>query len=100
VLEVSPAFAVLESATGVVPTVSGTAQVGWSHPGGVLEVALTLPPNALAKLRLPADSPAEVTVDSVAVEHAEGVAVIGTRAGQVDLRIGAGHYELRVVAPT
>jgi alpha-L-rhamnosidase len=96
VLEISPAFTVLESASGVVPTVSGTAQVGWSHPGGVLEVALTLPPNSLAKLRIPANSPVDVTVDSVAVEHADGVAVAGTRAGQVDLRIGAGHYELRV----
>ena len=96
VLEISPAFAVLESASGVVPTVSGTAQVGWSHSPGVLEVALTLPPNSLAKLRIPANSPADVTVDSVALEHADGVALIGTQAGQVGLRVGAGHYEFRV----
>jgi alpha-L-rhamnosidase len=96
VLEISPAFSVLESATGVVPTIAGTAQVGWSHAGDALHVSLKLPPNSLAKLRLPAKSTADVTVDSVDVDHADGVAVESSQNGQVGLRIGAGRYELRV----
>jgi alpha-L-rhamnosidase len=96
VLEISPAFSVLESATGVVPTIAGTAQVGWSHAGGAVHVSLKLPPNSLAKLRLPAKSTADVTVDSVDVDHADGVAVESSQNGQVGLLVGAGRYELRV----
>jgi alpha-L-rhamnosidase len=96
VLEISPAFSVLESASGAVPTVAGTARVGWSHSGGDLDVDLSLPPNALAKLSLPANSAANVTVDSVAVDQAEGIAVESSQARTVNLRVGAGSYAIRV----
>lgn len=96
VLEISPAFGVLERASGVVPTVAGTAQVGWSRSSSELDVTLTLPPNSLAKLSLPAKSTADVTVDSVAPEHAEGVEVASSKSGQVNLRIGAGRYNILV----
>jgi alpha-L-rhamnosidase len=96
VLEISPAFSVLDRASGIVPTVAGTAQVGWSRAGSELSVALTLPPNSLAKVSLPARSVSDVTADSVAVEHAEGIKVSSSGQGRVNLQIGAGRYALRI----
>jgi alpha-L-rhamnosidase len=96
VLEISPAFSVLDRASGIIPTVAGTAQLGWSRSGSQLDVTLTLPPNSLARVSLPARNVSDVTVDSVAVEHAEGVELSSAPQGQVNLRIGAGRYALRV----
>jgi hypothetical protein len=50
----------------------------------------------LAKLSLPADSATNVTVDSVPVDRAEGIAVESVLAGTVNLRVGAGSYSIRV----
>ena len=70
--------------------------MGWSRAGSELDVALTLPPNSLAKVSLPARSVSDVTVDSVADEHAEGVELSSAGQGRVNLRIGAGRYALRI----
>jgi alpha-L-rhamnosidase len=96
VLEISPAFGVLERASGTIPTVAGTAQLGWSRSGSGLDVDLSLPPNSLGKLSLPARSVSDVTVDSVSVEHANGVKLSSSEQGVVNLVIGGGRYSLHV----
>jgi len=115
VLQVSPAFGLLDTASGIVPTIAGSASLGWSHPGGgggdgggssgggggsvgrgPLSFSLTLPPNSLASVVLPAQSPSAVTVDSSPVDRAEGISLVGSGDGTVTLRVAAGTYEMEV----
>jgi hypothetical protein len=95
VLEIAPAFGVLDSASGAVPTVSGTASISWARSRD-LHVALKLPPNSQAVMRLPAKSPASVTVSSVPVEHVDGISVESSQDGEVSIAVGAGSYELDI----
>ncbi len=96
VLDITPAFNVLDTASGAVPTMSGTASVGWARSSAGLHVALSLPANSLALLRVPAPSPASVKVGGLPLEQAEGIAVEGSGNGEVSFWVGAGSYELDV----
>ena len=95
VLEIAPAFGVLASASGAIPTVSGTASISWARSRD-LHVALSLPPNSQATMRLPAKSPASVSVSSVPIEHVEGISVEGAHDGEVSIVVGAGSYEFDI----
>jgi alpha-L-rhamnosidase len=96
VLEIAPAFGVLETASGAVPTMSGTASVSWARSSAGLHVALSLPANSRALVRVPAPSPASIKAGPVPIEHAEGISVEGSGDGEVSLWVGAGSYELDV----
>ena len=60
---VAPPSAGLDRAEGSVPTVAGPVQVSWQRRGKGMTMALTVPANAAATVRLPA---------SVALERARG----------------------------
>lgn len=96
VLDIAPAFAVLDSGSGAVPTMSGTASISWARSRAGLHVAVSLPPNSEALMRLPAESPASVKVSSVPIEDVEGISVASSNDGVVALRVGAGSYEIDI----
>jgi hypothetical protein len=98
VLEISPAFSLLDACSGAVPTMSGTASVAWARSSAGLHVALSLPANSAALVRLPAASPSSLKVSSVPIEHVEGIKVAGSKDGVVTLQVGAGSYAIDVSA--
>jgi alpha-L-rhamnosidase len=95
-LEITPALGALDSASGSVPTISGPASIGWSHTGGDTHLDLTLPPNSLALLRLPASNTSQVMVGTTPVTHTDGITVLGTSDGILTLRVGAGTYAFEI----
>jgi alpha-L-rhamnosidase len=95
-LDISPAFGLIENAHGTFPTFAGTGAVGWSRSGGPLSVDLTLPPNSAAHLRLPATSDANVTVDKSPLSRSEGVKAISASNGELMVRVGSGSYTFNV----
>ncbi|MGO9344444.1 MAG: family 78 glycoside hydrolase catalytic domain [Acidimicrobiales bacterium] len=97
VLEIAPAFGVLDFASGAVPTMSGTASVSWARSRAGLHVAVSLPANSQALMRVPASGPTSVKVGPVPIEHVEGISVESSENGEVRFWVGAGSYELDVV---
>jgi alpha-L-rhamnosidase len=89
---VSPPSAGLDRAEGSVPTVAGPVHVSWQRRGKGMTMALTLPVNAAATVRLPAGAPSSVRESGGAVTAAPGVTVLSTAAGVVVLSVGSGTY--------
>ncbi|MFZ0668567.1 MAG: family 78 glycoside hydrolase catalytic domain [Acidimicrobiales bacterium] len=95
-LDITPAFSVLQRASGAIPTVAGTASVAWTQSSSAITLALMLPANSSATLHLPASSSSAVSVDSGPVHTADGISVIGAGGGEVTLAVGAGTYQFDV----
>jgi len=89
---VSPPSAGLDRAEGSVPTVAGPVHVSWQRRGKGITMALTVPANAAATVRLPADAPASVREGGAAAATAPGVGVVSAADGIVVLRVGSGTY--------
>jgi alpha-L-rhamnosidase len=97
VVTVTPPSGGLTHASGTFPTPSGVYSVAWQRTGSATTVALGVPPNAAAHLRLPGASLAKVTENGVSVAHVAGVGATSSE-GAVVLTVGAGRYHFR--APT
>jgi alpha-L-rhamnosidase len=89
---VAPPSAGLERAQGSVPTVAGPLQVSWQRRGKGMTMALTLPANAAAMVRLPAGAASSVQEGGTAAGHAPGVTVVSAADGVVVLSVGSGSY--------
>ncbi len=89
---VSPPSAGLDRAGGSVPTVAGPVQVSWQRRGKGMTMALTVPANAGATVRLPASAPASVREGGAAAARAPGVTVGSAADGVVVLSVGSGTY--------
>ena len=96
VLEIAPAFDVLDTASGAVPTLAGTAYVSWGKARSSLHVSLSLPANSLGLMRLPAKNPASVKMNSVPIEHVEGISIESSLDGEILVRVRAGSYALDI----
>jgi alpha-L-rhamnosidase len=94
VLDISPPPGRL-NVSGKVPTTAGTAAVGWRRAGPTSELALVLPPNASARVHLPASHPRSVSEGGRPVSRVAGVTVLGSRRGRVTLSVAAGSYRFR-----
>jgi alpha-L-rhamnosidase len=95
---VSPPTTGLTSASGRIPTPRGAVSVAWQRPagaGGAWTVGLTVPPNAVATLTLPAATVRSVTEAGRSVGHDAGVRVVSVGGGDVVLSVGAGSYQFR-----
>ena len=88
----SPPSAGLDRAEGSVPTVAGPLQVSWQRRGKGMTMAVTVPPNAAATVRLPASTPSSVREGGVAAARAPGVRVVSATGGAVVLAVGSGNY--------
>ena len=89
---VSPPSAGLDRAEGTVPTVAGPVHVSWQRRGQGMTMALTVPANAAATLRLPASAPSSVREGGAVVAAAPGVSVVSAANGVVVLSVGSGTY--------
>jgi alpha-L-rhamnosidase len=87
------------SVAGRVPTVSGAATVRWHRQRSAVELALTVPPNAAARVHLPAARTQDVTEGGRPLGRAPGVTVQGVRPGDVTVEVVSGTYAFRVSAP-
>jgi len=89
---VSPPSAGLDRAEGSVPTVAGPVHASWQRRGKRMTMALTVPVNAAATVRLPASAPSSVRESGAAVTAAPGVSVGSAADGVVVLSVGSGTY--------
>jgi len=89
---VAPPTAGLERAQGSVPTIAGAVLVAWQRRGNGMTVALTVPANATATVRLPAGTSAGVQEGGVAAARASGVTLGPATDGVVTLSVGSGTY--------
>jgi alpha-L-rhamnosidase len=89
---VSPPSAGLDRAEGSVPTVAGPVRVSWQRRGKGMTMALTVPANAAATVRLPASAAASVREGGAAAAAARGVTVVSAAEGIVVLSVGSGDY--------
>jgi alpha-L-rhamnosidase len=91
VVTVTPPSGGLSHASGTFPTPSGPYSIAWQRTGSTTTVALGVPPNAGAHLRLPGASLSKVTEGGVPVAHAAGVSAVSADGAAV-LTVGTGHY--------
>jgi alpha-L-rhamnosidase len=89
---VAPPAAGLERAQGSVPTIAGPVLLAWQRRGTGMTMALTVPANATATVRLPAGASAGVREGGVAAARAPGVTVGPAADGVVALSVGSGTY--------
>ena len=86
----------LSHASGSFPTPAGTFAVSWRAGGGTTRLSLTVPPNAGARCRVPADATSVVREGGRALDRAEGVEVVASGPPTVDVVVGAGRYDFTV----
>lgn len=89
---VAPPAAGLERARGSVPTIAGPVLLAWQRRGTGMTMALTVPANATATVRLPAATSASIQEGGVAAARAPGVTVGSAADGVVALSVGSGTY--------
>jgi alpha-L-rhamnosidase len=89
---IAPPSAGLDRAQGSVPTIAGPVQVSWQRRGKGMTMALSVPANATATVRLPAGSAASVREGGAAATRAPGVTVVSSGDGIVVLAVGSGTY--------
>jgi alpha-L-rhamnosidase len=94
-LAVEPPRGGLSHAEGTVPTPAGPVELGWRRSGRELSLRLALPPNALARVVLPARRVSDVREGSLPVQDSPGVQVLGAPQGSVSLEVGSGTYAFR-----
>jgi alpha-L-rhamnosidase len=66
--------------------------VSWQRRGKGMTMALTVPANAAATVRLPASAAHSVREGGAAAASAPGVTVVATTDGGVVLAVGSGTY--------
>jgi len=76
--------------------------VSWKRVATGLELDVTVPPNATARVYVPASSPKSVTEvgkgKPVIADKADSVKLIGVEGGRVIYEIGSGQYQFRVAS--
>ena len=91
-ITVAPPLRGLPRASGTVPTTAGPLSVAWERNGRGMALALTMPANLTALVRLPATSPSHVREGGVAAGNAPGVSVASVAGGVAVLEVGSGSY--------
>ena len=94
---VAPPTAGLDRASGTVPVPAGLITVSWEWDNNPsFSLALTVPPNTAATVRIPAARVSDVTESGHPVSQAAAVTVVGVAGGVATLRVGAGRYRFAV----
>ena len=83
----------LDYVTASYESVLGRVGVGWKRGASGLELNVTIPPNATARVYVPA-------VNSKSVTESKGesktLKLVGVESGRVIYELGSGHYQFRV----
>jgi alpha-L-rhamnosidase len=83
----------LNSVTASYDSVLGRVAVRWKRVAKGLELDVTIPANASARVYVPASDPASV---SEIAESSQPVKFVGVESGRVVYEIGSGNYQFRV----
>ncbi|HLX87832.1 MAG TPA: alpha-L-rhamnosidase C-terminal domain-containing protein, partial [Acidimicrobiales bacterium] len=101
-MEIVPALGVLDTVAGTVPTPRGPVSVSWSptsgQPGAV-DLALTVPPNARASVRLSTPAAAVLTESGSPIGRTGEVRIAARSDTEATIDIGAGTYQFRIAVP-
>jgi len=89
-----PPATALTHASGIVPSPQGPISVSWQRAHG-FTLGLTVPPNASARVRIPAASESAVTEGGQPLAQAVGVRFVKVDGPDVLLEVGAGTYKFR-----
>jgi alpha-L-rhamnosidase len=90
---ITPPTAGVSSARGSMPTVAGPVTVEWSRHRSQLSLSTVIPPNASARVTIPAASAAAVREGGASLSHAAGVSLISFRHGVAVLSVESGSYQ-------
>jgi len=92
----------LDNVSASYESVIGRVAVSWKRVATGLELDVTVPPNATARVYVPASSPKSVTEvgkgKPVIADKADSVKLIGVEGGRVIYEIGSGQYQFRVAS--
>jgi alpha-L-rhamnosidase len=89
----------LDSVSASIETVRGRVASRWRRTGQGLELDVTIPANATARIYVPAASSAsvhEIGEGDVEAGRADGVAFVGVEGDRVVYDVGSGSYRFRV----
>ncbi|MBN1108489.1 MAG: glycoside hydrolase family 78 protein [Bacteroidales bacterium] len=81
-------------------TIRGEIRSSWKKEGNILTLEVSIPPNSLATVEIPADGPDEITENGLPVSESASVKAVGTRDGRVLLETGSGNYIFRTTMPS
>lgn len=95
-LQVTPPPGRLRRAEGTVPTIAGSARVRWQQTSRGLDLLLHVPPNAAARVHLPAPADA-VTEGGTPVSRVPGIEMVSAQAASVTLQVVSGSYSLAAI---
>jgi alpha-L-rhamnosidase len=95
---IAPPAAGLAGARGTVPTIAGPIAVTWNRRRTALSLDAVIPPNASARIVLPATRAAAVREGGAALTHAPGVTLESFRNGVAVLAVTSGSYRFTTTA--
>ena len=93
---IRPPTSGLTAARGSVHSIAGPVAVSWQRGPSRLALSASIPPNATARVSVPAAGMAQVREGGLPVERASGVSVAQVGGGQVVLAVGSGSYRFDV----
>jgi alpha-L-rhamnosidase len=95
---IAPPPAGLAAARGSLPSSAGPVSLAWSKQGSRLSLATTIPPNAAARITLPAASAAAVRERGTALSHVPDVTLESFHDGVAVLGVGSGSFQFTTSA--
>jgi alpha-L-rhamnosidase len=94
---ISPPSSGLPAARGSVHSIAGPVAVSWQRRPSGLALSASIPPNATARVSVPAAGAAQVREGGLPVHRAPGVSVAQSAGGRVVLAVGSGSYRFEVL---
>jgi len=93
---ISPPTSGLPAARGSVHSIAGPIAVSWQRRPSGLALSAAIPPNATARVSVPAAGATQVREGGLPVDRASGVSVAQVGGGRVVLTVGSGSYRFEV----
>jgi alpha-L-rhamnosidase len=93
---INPPDSGLRTARGSVHSIAGPVAVSWRRRPSGLTLSAAIPPNARARVSVPAAGAAQVREGGLPVDRAPGVSVAQVGGGRVVLAVGSGSYRFDV----
>ena len=70
----------------------GEIKSGWELKDNKISMNVTIPANTTARVYVPASSEGKIKENGIALSNAEGIKVLGSDNGYVELEVGSGDY--------
>ena len=93
---ISPPASGLPAARGSVHSIAGPVAVSWQRRPSGLTLSANIPPNAMARVSVPAAGATQVREGGLPVDRVSGVSVAQVGGGRVVLAVGSGSYRFDV----